>query len=95
MGGWFMPGFFMVIIVAVIIWLIFRRQPADLEQQYWTLLDKANYEACGFIAGGNGAWFHCGYNGCNHQSQWGMMRQDHHMGPVHTNRMASHMGGYW
>lgn len=68
---------------------------ADLEQQYWTLLDKANNEAGGFIAGDKGAWFHCGYNGCDHQSHWGRMGQGRHMDPEHMNRMASHMGGCW
>jgi RNA polymerase subunit RPABC4/transcription elongation factor Spt4 len=33
MGGWFMPGFFMVVVVAVILWLIFRRQPAPAPTQ--------------------------------------------------------------
>ena len=68
---------------------------ADLEQQYWTLLDKANNEAGGFIAGDKGAWFHCGYNGCDHQRHWGRMGQGRHMGPEHMNRMASYMGGCW
>ena len=73
----------------------------DLEQQYWTLLDKANTEAGGYIAGGNGAWFHCGYNGCDHQSHWGQMWQGRHMGSDqhmcqgHMNRMAAYSGGCW
>jgi len=33
MGGLFMPGFFMVVVVAVILWLIFRRQPAPAPTQ--------------------------------------------------------------
>ena len=67
----------------------------DLEQQYWTLLDKANTEAGGYIAGGNGAWFHCGYNGCDHQSHWDRMGQGRHMNPGHMNRMVGHRGGCW
>lgn len=74
---------------------------ADLEQQYWTLLDKANTEAGGFIAGGKGSWFHCGYNGCDHQSHWGQMGQGRHMGSGqhmgtgHMTRMAGHRGDCW
>ena len=68
---------------------------ADLEQQYWTLLDKANNEAGGFISDGKGTRFHCGYNGCDHQSHWGKMGQGRHMGQGHMNHMASHMGGCW
>ena len=67
----------------------------DLEQQYWTLLDKANSEAGGFIAGGNGAWFHCGYNGSDHQGHWSRMGQGRHMGPGYMNRMAGQRGGCW
>lgn len=67
----------------------------DLEKQYWSLLDKANKEADGFLAGGNGPWFRCGYNGCDHQSHWGRMGKGRHMGPGHMNRMAGHMGGCW
>jgi RNA polymerase subunit RPABC4/transcription elongation factor Spt4 len=26
-GGWFMPGFFMLILLAVLAWLLFHRQP--------------------------------------------------------------------
>lgn len=67
----------------------------DLEKQYWALLDKANKEAGGFVAGGNGPWFRCGYNSCDHQSHWGRMGQGRHMGPGYMNRMAGHMGGCW
>ena len=28
MGGWFMPGFFMLIILGLLVWLAFRRQSA-------------------------------------------------------------------
>lgn len=68
---------------------------ADLEQQYWTLLDKANTEAGGFIEKGKGAWFHCGYNGCDHQRHWGRMGQDRHMGSGQMNRMDGHRCGCW
>jgi len=67
----------------------------DLEKQYLTLLEKANDEAGGSIAGGNGPWFRCGYNGCDHQGHRARMGQGHHMGPGHMNRMAGHMGGCW
>ncbi|SHJ48753.1 hypothetical protein SAMN02745165_02468 [Malonomonas rubra DSM 5091] len=67
----------------------------DLEKQYWSLLDKANKEAGGFIAGGNGSWFRCGYNGCDHQSHRARMGQGHQMGSGHMSRMAGHMGGCW
>lgn len=66
-----------------------------LEQQYSTLLDKANSEAGGDIADGNGASFHCGYKGSDHQNHRGKMGKDHQMGPENMKRMAGHMGDCW
>jgi hypothetical protein len=47
-----------------------KTKVAAIDQLYWTLLDKANKEAGGFISDGKGALYHCNYNGCEHQNHW-------------------------
>lgn len=66
---------------------------ADLEHQYWALLDQANNETGLYVSGNNGPWFGCNYNGCNHQDHMGTQSNSRHMGQnhqqgMHKNRMA-------
>jgi RNA polymerase subunit RPABC4/transcription elongation factor Spt4 len=50
MGGWFMPGFFMLIILALLVWLAFRRQsttgPAALRCPQCSGEVQATYLRC-------------------------------------------------
>ena len=60
----------------------------ELRSQYWTLLDQANAEAGQSVGNGNGMWFTCGYDNCNHQNMNG-----NHMGMMNGGMMnGNHKG---
>lgn len=52
---------------------------SQLERRYWTLLDQANTEAAQVAGTGVGAYFSCGYMGCNHQRHLAPMMGSRHM----------------
>jgi hypothetical protein len=56
---------------------------AELERQYWTLLDKANNEAGQFVSGSYGPWFNCAYDGYSHRNHRHGSINDHYMGQHH------------
>jgi len=60
---------------------------AELEQQYWALLDQANGEAGQSVSAGARPWFTCNYNGCDHQHHRGGPdhAHDHGMGNNHPS----------
>lgn len=69
---------------------------ADLEREYWALLDQANKEAGVHLSGNHAPRFGCNYRGCNHQNHMGSNNYGRHMGSSHQRGMhGNHMARCW
>ena len=69
---------------------------ADLERQYFALLDQANQEAGLHGSVNHGSWSGCNHRACNHQNHMRPHNCGRHMGSSHQRGMhGKHMARCW